>query len=81
LSGTGGPSPPALFTISGTAVNKHLHVLTSAGLLHRRKVGRETCYKLNPRPLIKLQQWVSFFERYWDTHLEALRKYVEEDQK
>ncbi len=67
------------FPISRTAVNKHLHVLTSAGLLTRRRVGRETRYKLNPRPLRALHQWLLFYEHYWDENLEALKKYVEED--
>ncbi|MCL4395199.1 MAG: metalloregulator ArsR/SmtB family transcription factor [Chloroflexi bacterium] len=69
------------FPITRTAVNKHLCVLTSAGLLDRRKVGRETRYKLNPDPLHELSKWVSYYERYWDKNLAALKKYVEEDQE
>jgi DNA-binding transcriptional ArsR family regulator len=69
------------FPITRTAVNKHLHVLKGAGLVSSRKVGRETRYKLIPDPLYQLQQWVSFYERYWDDHLDLLRKYVENDQK
>src|ERR1700730_2804196 len=34
------------FPISRTAVNKHLHVLSDAGLVSIQKVGRETRYKL-----------------------------------
>ncbi len=67
------------FPISRTAVNKHLNVLTSAGLLTRRRVGRETRYRLNPRPLYALHQWVLFYERYWDENLSALKEYVERD--
>jgi DNA-binding transcriptional ArsR family regulator len=69
------------FPITRTAVNKHLHFLIDAGLLSSRKVGRETRFKLTPDPLYKLQQWVAFYERYWDDKLDALRKYVEEDQE
>ncbi len=71
----------ANFPISRTAVNKHLHVLTGAGLLSRRKVGRETRYQLQPEPLQELQQWVSYYERYWENHLDSLRKYVETDEE
>ena len=67
------------FPISRTAVNKHLHVLAGAGLLSRRKVGRETRYQLQAEPLHELQEWVSDYERYWESHLESLRKYVETD--
>ncbi len=68
------------FPITRTAVNKHLHILTDAGLLSSRKVGRETRYKLQPEPLYLIQQWVSYYERYWEDRLDALRKYVETDQ-
>jgi DNA-binding transcriptional ArsR family regulator len=69
------------FTITRTAVNKHLYVLTNAGLLDRRKVGRETRYKLNPGPLLELEQWLSYYERYWEGNLNALKKYVEDDRE
>ena len=69
------------FPISRTAVNKHLHILSDAGLLSRRKVGRETRYMLQPEPLAELQQWVSFYEHYWEERLEALKKYVETEQE
>jgi len=69
------------FRITRTAVNKHLQVLTGTGLLRSRKVGREMRYTLQPEPLHELQQWVSFYERYWEDHLEVLRKYVETDER
>jgi DNA-binding transcriptional ArsR family regulator len=69
------------FPISRTAVNKHLHVLSEAGLVSSQKVGRETRYKLQPEPLFELKQWLSFFEQYWDDKLYALRQYVESDDE
>lgn len=65
------------FPISRTAVNKHLHVLSDAGLVSSRRIGRETRYKIQPEPLVEVKQWVSFFEQYWDDRLYALRQYVE----
>jgi len=47
--------------------------------MSKRRVGRETRYKLQAEPLMRLQQWVSFYERYWDDNLDALQKYVEKD--
>ena len=67
------------FPISRTAVTKHLQVLSEAGLLTRRRAGRETRYTLQPGPLADLQRWVSSYERYWDDRLGALRRYVEND--
>jgi len=65
------------FPITRTAVNKHLQILSNAGLVSRQKVGRETRYKLQPEPLVELKQWLVFFEHYWDEKLSALKKFVE----
>lgn len=67
------------FPISRTGVNKHLHVLSDAGLVSSQKVGRETRYKLQPEPLVELKEWLAFFEQYWDDKLSALKKFVETD--
>ncbi|WP_235857497.1 ArsR/SmtB family transcription factor [Paenibacillus albiflavus] len=65
------------FPLSRTAINKHLHVLSEAGLVSSQKVGRETRYTLCLEPLAELQDWLSFFEQYWGKRLEALKQYVE----
>lgn len=69
------------FPISRTAVNKHLNVLSEAGLVSSMKVGRETRYRLKPEPLVEIKEWLSFFEQYWDDRLTALKEYVENDNK
>ncbi|MDF2541586.1 MAG: ArsR family transcriptional regulator [Herbinix sp.] len=66
------------FSMSRTAVSKHLHVLEDAGLVRERKVGRETRYLLQPEPLLELKQWLSYYEKFWDTKLAALKSFVEE---
>jgi DNA-binding transcriptional ArsR family regulator len=67
------------YPISRTAVNKHLQVLSDAQLVSSQKVGRETRYKLQPEPLLELQDWLAFFEQYWANKLLALKDYVEAD--
>ncbi|MGZ9583801.1 ArsR/SmtB family transcription factor [Paenibacillus marinisediminis] len=69
------------FSISRTAINKHLQVLSEAGLVSSRKVGRETRYKFQPDPLSELQQWLSFLEQYWESKLLALKEYLESDER
>lgn len=68
------------FPISRTAVSKHLHILEEAGLVSERKVGRETRYKLQPEPLKELKKWLSYYERFWDKKLIALKNFVENDE-
>jgi len=67
------------FPLSRTAVNKHLYVLNDAGLVSKRKLGRETRYQLEAAPLVQIQDWLSFFEVYWDNRLLALKNIVEQD--
>jgi DNA-binding transcriptional ArsR family regulator len=69
------------FPISRTAVNKHLHILTDAGLVRSRRIGRETRYTLQPEPLAELKQWLAFFDQYWENKLLALQEYVEDDHE
>jgi DNA-binding transcriptional ArsR family regulator len=57
-----------------------LFVLSEAGLVSSKRVGRETRYSLQPDPLKELQEWLSFFELYWDNKLSALKNFVESDE-
>lgn len=67
------------FSISRTAVSKHLRILSDAGLVTERKVGRETRYRMEPEPLLELKRWLAYFERYWENKMAALKRLVEED--
>ncbi|WP_274366052.1 ArsR/SmtB family transcription factor [Paenibacillus thermotolerans] len=65
------------FPMSRTAVSKHLRILADAGLVKEKKIGRETRYRLEPEPLLELKRWLSYYERYWENKMNALRHYVE----
>ena len=67
------------FTMTRTAVSKHLRVLADAGLVKDRKIGRETRYRLDPEPLKELKRWLAYYERFWENKLSALKRYVEQD--
>lgn len=69
------------FHMGRTAVSKHLGVLRDAGLVTGRTVGRETRYRLNPKPLRQIQDWVSFYEKFWATKLVALNQLLEEEPR
>lgn len=68
------------FPMSRTAITKHLRMLESAGLVHSRKVGRERLYRLDAKPLQTLQQWLLFYERYWEDRLSDLKRAVEKER-
>ncbi|MED4585032.1 metalloregulator ArsR/SmtB family transcription factor [Brevibacillus choshinensis] len=68
------------FPMSRTAVSKHLRVLSEAGLVKEQKVGRETRYRMQPEPLLELKDWLSYYERFWENKIQALKRFVEEDR-
>ncbi len=68
------------FPMSRTAVSKHLRVLAEAGLVKERKVGRETRYQLVAEPLLELKQWLTYYERFWENKMSALKRFVESEE-
>jgi DNA-binding transcriptional ArsR family regulator len=69
----------APFPMGRTAVSKHLAVLKEAGLVIDRRVGRETRYRLNAAPLREIQEWVSFYDRFWTERIDRLKSLLEEE--
>jgi len=66
------------FSMSRTAVAKHLHILAEANLVSGKKVGREKRYRLQPESLSELHEWLSYFEQFWNNKLSVL-KYIAEN--
>ncbi|WP_102275344.1 ArsR/SmtB family transcription factor [Cytobacillus massiliigabonensis] len=69
------------FPMTRTAITKHLHVLAEAKLVSGRKEGREKVYQLHPEPLEEVQQWISFYEKFWNNKLSILKYIVENEDK
>ena len=53
------------FEISRPAISKHLKILEKAQLVERTRRGRESWLRLNPGPLIEVQDWLKFHEKFW----------------
>jgi DNA-binding transcriptional ArsR family regulator len=64
----------AQLPISRQAVIKHLNALTSAGLLDRRRTGREVRYQFTPAPLSDAVDWMTAVGAEWDERLAVLRR-------
>ena len=69
------------FSMSLPAVSKHLRVLEKAGLLKRRRLGREHHIGLNPVPMRKAMQWIEQYRKFWEGSLDALADYLENEHK
>ncbi|WP_175987769.1 helix-turn-helix transcriptional regulator [Bacillus sp. Marseille-Q1617] len=68
------------FSISRTAVTKHLGILSEAKLVTGKKIGREKIFSLHPEPLTELKEWLSYYERFWSNKLSMLKHYVEDGE-
>jgi DNA-binding transcriptional ArsR family regulator len=53
------------FDIALNAVTKHLKMLERAGLIERRKQGREVLISFRGEPLREVAGWVREYERFW----------------
>jgi DNA-binding transcriptional ArsR family regulator len=63
--------------ISSPAVTKHLRVLERAGLLQRRRNGRQHILTLEPGPMKQADAWIATYRRFWEGSLDALADYLE----
>ncbi len=64
------------FAMSFAGAAKHVKVLESAGLVARRKVGRQHLCALKPGPLGEADQWLRQWERFWNARLDALEALI-----
>ncbi|MFE5321016.1 ArsR/SmtB family transcription factor [Paenibacillus sp. NPDC056579] len=69
------------FQMGRTAVSKHLTILKDAGLVTSQKVGRETRYRLNAAPLREIEDWLSFYRKFWMERMQLLNQLLLEEQE
>jgi DNA-binding transcriptional ArsR family regulator len=67
--------------VSAPAITKHLHILEEAGLLSRRKQGREHHCRLEAEKLRAAENWIEQQRRLWNDRLDSLERYLKEIQK
>ena len=61
--------------MSQPAVSKHLRVLRDAGLVTVRPDGQRRFYRLNPAPLMELDDWLEPYRQLWRTSLDLLERH------
>lgn len=65
------------FSMSRTAVAKHLHILSEANLVIGKKIGREKRYRLQPESFSDLREWLAYFDQFWSNKLSVLKHLAE----
>lgn len=79
---TGEASVAALakpFKVSAPAITKHMRILEQAGLLSRKKRGREHRCRLEQERMKQAQEWIEAHRKFWNDKLDALELYLKEN--
>src|SRR5215813_14085172 len=69
------------FDTALNAVSKHLKLLERAGLIERRKQGREVMISFRAEPLRQVAGWVHEYERFWNARLDEFQQYFNDKKK
>lgn len=68
----------ARFEISQPAVSQHLAALKGAGLVTERKEGRLVYYRVRPKGLKPLVDWIAHYQAFWVERLDTLSTLLRE---
>jgi DNA-binding transcriptional ArsR family regulator len=60
------------FDMSRPAVSKHIKILETAGFISIEDIGRERHCTLKKDGFEELQDWLSYFDKFWSSKLKKL---------
>jgi DNA-binding transcriptional ArsR family regulator len=69
------------FDTALNAVTKHLKLLERAGLIERKKQGREVFISFRGEPLRQVAGWLHEYERFWNERLDEFEQYFKDKKK
>ena len=60
------------FDMSRPAVSKHIKILYNSGFISITDIGRERYCMLKKEGFDELQNWISYFDKFWTSKLKKL---------
>jgi DNA-binding transcriptional ArsR family regulator len=69
------------FDTALNSVTKHLKLLERAGLIERKKLGREVFISFRAEPLREAAGWVHEYERFWNVRLDRFEQHFKDKKK
>lgn len=60
------------FEISRPAISKHISILQTAGFITIHEIGRERYCTLNRDGFKEVQDWINYFDTFWNSKLKKL---------
>jgi len=67
----------ARFDISQPAISQHLAALKDAGLVRGRREGRHVFYRVEPRGMEPLIDWIAHYRGFWTERVGRLERLLE----
>jgi DNA-binding transcriptional ArsR family regulator len=67
----------ARFAISQPAVSQHLAALKKAGLVNARREGRSVYYRVQPKGMKPLIDWIEYYRAFWTDRVGRLERLLE----
>ena len=65
------------FDVTRGAIKKHLSILEEGQLISVRTVGRERINRLEASTIREVNDWLSYFDQFWDRRLSDLKQAIE----
>ncbi len=66
--------------VSQPTASKHLRVLREVGLVRVTGMAQRRVYSIDPEPLIALDEWLAPYRALWNDRLDALGRYLDEQE-
>ena len=71
----------APYDMSQPAISKHLRVLEKAGLIERRRKGREQFVRVKADKAKQAADWISHYAKFWSARFDAVEEYLQKNKK
>lgn len=71
----------ALFSLTQPSISRHLGILRNAGLVKVRPEGQRRFYRLDPRPLREIDEWLDPYRKFWAGRLDDLERHMSREEK
>ena len=69
------------YKISQPAISKHLRVLEQAGLVERRRSGRNQLVRVKPEKAQQAVDWLTHYTQFWADQFNAVELYLQRNNK
>lgn len=69
------------FDVSHPAISQHLKVLRVSNLVMVEKRAQQRIYRINPKPLLEMEDWIEKMKKLWDKRFLSLEKLLTEEKK